>query len=281
MATEEASAPVLRAASAPVKDSLPGAWQPFTPRGVAGFALASATRLALVQLAVALVIAAGCGWFVGTRWFPVITAATRQLPATGEIQFAELRITDEQPRILAEGRFLALTIDLQHAGSVRPPAHILVEFGRRDILFLSLFGKLSLPYEQGVIVSFNQPELAPWWGAWAPPILALFVLGTVAGLIVAWMLLATLYSGPVFLLAFFANRDCGFASAWRLAGAALLPGAVLLGICVILHAHNAINLLELLMAWALHFVVGWIYLIGAVCYLPRASIRSATNPFST
>ena len=116
------------------------AWQPLTARGVAAFAGASFGRLLVVQLVVALLEAGTVVWFLRTRWLPVINEAISGLPTQGEIRSGSLDWSGPSPARLAEGRFLALVVDLDHAGHARTPAHVQVEFGRGDYEVYSLLG---------------------------------------------------------------------------------------------------------------------------------------------
>jgi hypothetical protein len=105
------------------------AWEPITPRGVAAFAHAKIGRLLLVQFVVALLVAAAVVWFLYDGCFPTIREAVSQMPAKGEIRSSRLDWRDDSPRLLAEGRFLAFSVDLDRAGDIRSPAHLQVEFG--------------------------------------------------------------------------------------------------------------------------------------------------------
>ena len=281
VAEEAGGAPTQAANSGPEEPDEPCAWQPFTPGGVAAFAQASFLRLFVFQVAMAALVAAAIAWFVGANYYPQITAAVKQLPAEGEIRKGELHWGGRAPQVLAEHRLLAISIDPEHSGQARAPAHVLVEFGRQSVLLISIFGAFTLPYPEGVVVAFNQPEVEPWWGAWAPPGLALLVLGSMAGLLISWALLALLYAGPICLLAFFANRTAGFGIGWRLAGAAMLPGAALLGCLIVLYGLGSLNLLELLAGWGIHFLVGWLYMAGGIYCLPQISgVSVKGNPFA-
>src|ERR1035438_8910207 len=149
------------------------AWQPLTARGVAAFAHATLGRLLTVQFVVALLAAGTFVWFLHTAWFPQISEAIRQLPPQGDLQSGRLEWQGASPSRLAEGRFLAVIVDLDHTGEARSPAHVQVEFGRTDCMIFSLFGYVQAAYPRGWAVAFNRTELGPWWGAWAPPILAI------------------------------------------------------------------------------------------------------------
>jgi hypothetical protein len=257
------------------------AWQPLTVRGVAAFARASLGRLLVVQFMVALLAAGTVVWFLHRAWFPQISEAIRQLPPQGELRSGRLDWQGPTPSRLAEGRFLALVVDLDHTGEARSPAHVLVEFGRADYLVFSLLGYAEGAYPRGWAVAFNRTELGPWWGAWAPAILALAAGLVVVGLMVIWACLATVYFLPVWLVGFFANRDLSLRGSWRLAGAALIPGALFMCAVVILYGCGALDLVRLAVAGALHWVMAWVYLLLSPFCLPRhpaAAVKA--NPFA-
>ena len=103
------------------------AWQPLTVRGVAAFASARLGRLLLVQFIVALLTTASVVWFVHRAWFPIIGEAIRALPAEGRIRSGRLDWPGPSPVCLADGRFLAFIVDLDHTGEARSPAHVQVK----------------------------------------------------------------------------------------------------------------------------------------------------------
>jgi hypothetical protein len=259
----------------------PIAWQPLTPGGVAAFARASWGRLLVVQLVVALLAAGSVVWFLRAAWFPVIDDAIRRLPEQGEIRLGKLDWRGDSPTLLAGGRFLALAVDLDHGGQARSPAHLQVEFGRGDVQIFSLFGFVQEPYPRGWTLGFNHAELAPWWGAWAPAILAIALGLVLAGLMLIWMLLAALYSLPAWLAGFFANRTLRLGGSWRLAGASLMPGALFLTAAIVLYGLGALDLLRLGVAAAAHVVIGWGYLCASLLALPRCpvAVDVKSNPF--
>ncbi len=260
----------------------PFAWQPLTPGGVAAFATASLSRLFIVQFVVALLAAAVVVWFLQAAWFPLLTAAILQLPDQGRIRAGQLEWPGPSPVVLAQGHFLALTVDLNHEGEARSPAHVQVEFGRADFKIFSLLGYLQGHYPRRWPVAFNRPELLPWWGAWSPALLALAAGATIAGLLLVWAVLATVYSVPAWLLAFFADRDLPWRGSWRLAGAALLPGALLMTGAILLYGFGGLDLVQLAFTVGLHFLVGWAYLFASPFWLPRhpGAPGAAANPFT-
>jgi len=258
------------------------AWMPLTPRGVAAFAPAKMGRLWLVQFIVALVAAALIGWFVDTAWFSVVRAAIHQFPADGEIRFQHLNWPDESPQLLAEGHFLAFSVDEENSDAIRSPAHVQVEFGDNRVRFHSLFGYREQRYPQGWI-PFNRTKLEPVWDAWQPMLVAGVVLSVLIGLFISWTLLASIYCVPVWLVGFFTNRDLNLRASWKLAGAALMPGALFLMVTIFVYALGLLDMVQLMAGFALHFVIGWVYLFIAPFFLSKesASARAGKNPFAS
>jgi hypothetical protein len=263
-----------------VANKPPVAWQPLTPRGVAAFGRARLGRLLLAQFVVALLAAGATIWFLHRDWFPAISQAINKLPAEGEIRRGRLEWAGPSHQWLAENRWLALTVDLEHAGNVRSPADVEVEFGRADARIFSLFGFIQVDYPRRDVTPFNQSELVPWWGAWAPPILAMVAAGVVVGLMLSWAALSTLYYLPVWLLALFANKELDLRGAWRLSGAALMPGAFFLIAATAGYGLGVLDLVKLFVAGGVHFIIGWVYLVLGTQGLPRHPEAAAGNPFT-
>jgi hypothetical protein len=262
--------------------SLP-AWEPLTPQGVAAFARASLGRLLLVQLIIAALAAGVVVWCLDTAWFPVVRQAIRQMPPTGEIRGSRLEWSTDTPVQLAGNRFLAFAVDINHSGQVAREAQLLIEFGRKDLRVFSTLGYAVIEYPPGWRVAFNRNELEPWWGAWEPGILVGVAAGVVAGLLVTWAVLATLYCLPVRLITYFENRELNWRQSWRLAGAALMPSALFLIFSLLSYGLKLVDLLQLGLLGGLHLVIGWIYLVISPLFLPRspaAGQSSTTNPFA-
>lgn len=263
-------------------EKVPFAWQPFTPRGLAAFAKAKLGRLFLVQLVCAMLAAVSLVWFLDVNWFPVVSQAVGRLPEQGAIRAGRLDWRGESPAVLAEGPFLALTVDLKHEGGARLPAQVQVEFGERDLRVFSIVGFVGEAYPRGLALAFNRSELSPWWGAWVPAILTLAGFGAVVGLILVWALLATVYFIPVRVMGFVANRDLSWGGSWRLAAASLMPGALFITGAFVLYGLGRIDLVKLGIADVVHILIGWVYLVLAILAVPPQEGVAAEkqNPFS-
>ncbi len=257
-----------------------GAWEPFTPRGVAAFARARLRRLWLVQFIVASLAAAAAVWIIYNGCFPVVTAAIQKLPAAGEIRSGRLDWHGHSPQLLAEGRLLALDVDLDHSRQIGSPADVQIEFGRKTVRVFSLFGYLDWHYPGNYVIVFNRTELEPRWGAWAAELPLMAGVAAVIGLLLSWSLLATLYFLPAWMLGFFTNRDLNFRQSWRLAGAALMPGALLMTAAVLFYGIGFLNLVTFGFTFGAHFLIGWIYLFVSPLFVPRAPVTASQgNPF--
>jgi hypothetical protein len=257
------------------------AWEPLTPRGVAAFARATSSRLFLVQFIVALLAAVSVVWFLHDGCFPIVSAAIQNLPAAGEVRSARLDWRDDSPELLSEGRFIAFDVDLNHSGKIHPLADVQIEFGGETVRVFSLPGYSEWNYPRGYIIPFNRTDLEPQWGAWAMELLFMAGAVLVIGFMLGWWLLATIYFIPVWVLGFFTNRDLSFRQSWRLAGAALMPGALLMAASVLLYNSGFLNFVSLIFIFAANLVLGWIYLFLSLLFLSRSSSAlSKGNPFT-
>lgn len=259
----------------------PTAWQPLTPRGVAAFARAPLRRLLLVQFIVALAVALGVALLCYDRYVPVIGSAIAKLPAASQVRQQQLEWQGNSPVLLAENRFLSLMVDLERTGQLRSVAHLQFEFSRTNIVARSLFGYVELPYANGWTMPAGREALQPLWGAWLPALLA-GVMGLVlVWLFVSWVGLAFLYTGTVWWLGFFLNRDLSWSGSWKLSSAALLPGALVMLAGISFYDLGALDLVGMLFLFGAHILVGWAYLVLGV--LAAARVNSETgarkNPF--
>lgn len=253
--------------------------EPFTPRGVAAFARAKAARLLLVQFLFAAVAAAAIAVFFYNNCFPTLQAAIQNLPPNSQIAYGSLDWNGNSSQPLAEGRFLAFDVDLDHSGQFRSTADFQVEFGRQSIRVFSLFGYADFLYPPGDL-AFSQTDLDPLWHAWRAEILFSIALATFITLPLVWWLLASLYFLPVWLLGFLTNRDLDLRASWKLCAAAQLPGALLMTAGILLYSMNFIGLVSFLFIFGAHLVLDWLYLLFGFLFLPRVSTAPLKeNPF--
>lgn len=258
------------------------AWEPLTPSGVAAFAHATAGRLLLVQFVVALIVAVATVWFLYDGWCPTIREAIEKMPDQGQIRSGKLDWRGESPQLLAEGTLLAVSVDLEHSRDLRSPADVQFEFGKDTLRVRSLLGYVEVPYSDQWIIAFNRKDLIPWWGAWKPALLTICGVAVGGGLLLLWYALATIYTVPVWLFVLYANRELRLAECFRLAGAALMPGALLMAAGILLYDFGVVDLVGLSFVTGGHVLLGWIYLFVSPLFLPKnpASSTGRKNPFA-
>jgi hypothetical protein len=230
----------------------------------------------------AILVAGLVVWCVDTAWCPTISRAIRQLPEQGEIRQSRLHWQDPAPRLLAAGHFLAFIADPNHTGRIRAPSHVQVEFGRDRVRFISVLGYADVPYPSGQsAVAFNRKELQPWWGAWRPPLLWITFALVCLALMLTWWVVALVLAGPAWFMAFFANRRLDARGSWKLAGAALLPGALLMAVSILLYGLGVLDHVQLLAAAAVHLLIDFAYVLGSPIRCPRLGVATrGKNPFA-
>lgn len=258
--------------------------QPVTFAGVAAFGHASFARLLCFQMIVGAIAGGALVFLFEIAWVPVIARTIAELPPTGAIRNGTLDWPQPTPVQSAGSTFLWISIDPMDALDPGEGADLQVQFKRSGLRFKSLLGYLSFPYPPGVVIALNRTEVEPWWGAWRLPIDIGVVAGTILTLWMIWAALALAYSWPVRLISFYADRQLSWFGAWRLAAACLLPGALFISLGIVAYAWHRINLVQLLGAFVLHLMVGWIYVLCTPFCLPRVperSGRSKGNPFSS
>jgi hypothetical protein len=109
----------------------------------------------------------------------------------------------------------------------------------------------------------------------------LIAFASVAALLLSWTLLATIYTPIVWLVALYGNRELSLRRSWKLAGAALMPGALWeIGILAG-YSLGRLDLVPFLAATSAHVVIGWLFLLLSPWSLARAASSNVNrgNPF--
>lgn len=263
------------------------AWaQPLTFGGVAQCGLARAGVLAGYQLTAAALAAAAICVFFELAWVPVLERAIASLPRTGAIENGRLVWTERTPVRTTGSSFLWIGVDPAGVAEAGEGADLQIEAGQTALRIRSIFGYLSVPYLKGYRIALNRTELEPWWGAWHPAVVGGLAGTVVIGLFVAWAVLAFVYAWPVWLIAFYADRRLSWAGAWKIGAACLIPGALFLSLAVVGYTLHRMNLVQLLAAALLHFMIGWVYVLFAPFGLPERRSDSVNkqhkgNPFGS
>jgi len=244
------------------------AWQPLTLGGVAAYAHASPVRLLVTQCVVAVLSACCVLWFIQTQYLPVIQRAISILPEKGEIRSGQLLWKGDPVKPLGESPFLAVIVDMQDTGRLGQIADLQCELRKNGLALNSIGGRLEIPYPLGWVIAVNRNDLGPLLGAWRPMILATTGISMSAFFLVLWSVLAGLYAPFIRVWTFLIGKQVTFGGCWRLASAALMPGAVVMSAAIVLYGLHGLDLVGLLAAFGLHLIVGGIYVFLGTFKLP-------------
>lgn len=255
-------------------------WQPLTFGGVAAFAAGTFGRLGRLLAFASLFCTACLLWFIVAVVVPVVDQAVARLPDQGVIRGGRLQWPLSGVTQLATSPVLAIQVDPTPPRAGGAASDLEVVFGPESLRLGCLLGQVRIPYPTGYEVALSHDAADAWWKAWQPAFVAGFGVGTFLGLLGTWGILATLYTGPVRTVAFYADRGLSWTGAWRLSAAALMPGAMLVSVAVVFYGLHRLSLPALLLAWLVHLPVGWLYAFIAPFCLPR-NLSTASNPFGS
>ncbi|HMJ89609.1 MAG TPA: hypothetical protein VK530_07315 [Candidatus Acidoferrum sp.] len=227
-------------------------------------------------------VSAACLWFVTSQWFPVIADAIQSLPGQSVIQNSRLNTGTNAPRLLAGNRRLEISLDPRKEGGVSGAADVRVILTVRSLQFCGVLGCAVLEYEHGYVITLSRSALAPRWDAWREPVAILFSIALILQLLVNWWLLGTIVTPIVKLIAFLTDREVTWGGSWRVGNAALLPGAFIVVLGVVLYGLNAIDLFQFALFYALHLVCDIAFVCTSPFFLPKIGAADRLkNPFST
>jgi hypothetical protein len=260
----------------------PAAWQPFTFGGVAAFSRDGFGRLLLVQFLCALIVSGSAVFFLHRAFVPVILGAIQKMPDAAKMTDGHLTGVDET--LISETKFLAIVVSPETSDQIGQSADVQIQFRPTNFRVGSVFRPdwgWEFDYAPDLALNLSRSNLEPWWGAWNPIYLAGAGVAFVALLFVMWALLALIYTVPAKCAALFADRKLSWFGAWRMASAALLPGAILMAASTFLYGAWAVDLIGLSFLLVAHVLVGWIYVGGGVWACPRLQVNLLKrNPFN-
>ncbi|MCW5557602.1 MAG: hypothetical protein KIT22_07205 [Verrucomicrobiae bacterium] len=264
-----------------------GAWQPFSGRGLAQFAEASALRLMLFQAIFAAVFAFTLAWSYGRIVTPAVQAALQSLPPSDAgIRSGVLRWPEPGPRLLAASPQLAWVCDPAASGELGLNADLQLDLRRDEIAVRGLLGSLSIPYPPNLDLPLDRTGAPAVWGAWRIPLWAAIAGAAGLAMPAIWWLLATVYWLPAWGLGSLFARDLTASGALRIAAAALLPASLIPCLALAAYATLWVRAPGFVLLWMLHLPAGWLWLAWGILCRPPQSRRTPgaqapeSNPFS-
>jgi hypothetical protein len=227
-------------------------------------------------------VAASVVWFLGRCYVPVITQAAQKLPESGAITNGQLAGFGDLE--ISETKFLSIAFAPDPEAELDRSADVQVVLGADRVVISSLLssemGSFEFDYGTADNLDLSRAQLEPLWGAWRPVLLVGVGVTVALGLMLIWWALAALYAPVAKLIAWLGDRDMTWAGSWRLASAALIPGAVLMAVATILYGSQVLDVFGLGWLEIVHLLVGWVYLLAAPVFAPRLSRGPLKpNPF--
>jgi len=254
-----------------------GSWWPFTFAGVARFAHRPLRVLLSFQLIVAGASAAAIMLYFKNAWWPLVPNALNQLPAEARFENRELH-WPVQASLTELGRnaLAGIIVDLDLTGEAGQLSDLQLEFGRRQWRIRSLLGYSQFNYDDRRL-DLDASALKPAWEAWKPALFVMFGASSGAAILCCWIVLAGIGAPIAKLISFFADRDLTMGQAWKLCGAALMPGALFFSAGIVLYACSRLNLVGLALTATIHLLIGVAFMLFAPCRLPK---KAAPEPFT-
>ena len=251
---------------------------------MAAFAEAPCGRLFVVQLLTAALVAASVVWFLGRCYAPIITQAVQKLPTGGAITNGLLTGFDDLE--ISETKFLSIAFASDPDPALDRSADVQVAFRDDRVVVSSLLSSEmgSFEIEYGTLNNWNlsRAQIEPLWGAWQPVLLVGVGVAVAFCLLLIWWALAIVYTPVAKLVAWLGDRDVTWAGSWRLASAALMPGAVLMAAAIVLYGSQLLDVFGLGWLEIVHLFVGGVYLMAAPMFAPRLTRGLLKpNPFTS
>lgn len=252
---------------------------PFTPKSVVSFKDVKPTVFLLNWLFYACL----CAFFIAyTVERTVITAISRgitRLPQTGEIVSGNLNWRTNEVSILVESKFISFSVNPTDNDDIADSADVQVVFGKSNVRLRSMFGWVEIKYPRWLSIPLNFKQLWPLWGAYLNATrLGVFVCSVIF-LVLIWLILALVYSPPTKFFIRLFKRTADSKAVFKICCAALIPGALVMGMALVTYSFMYIDLITLLIVFVFHFIIGWVYIFLSIFQLPEVT-SEPENPFS-
>lgn len=241
-----------------------------------------AAGLWILGVATALIAGVAFAWALQRTWLPVVRVAVSNWPGLVRCQQGRFEFPTDQPRLLAEGHDLALILDPRHDGTIRTPAWVQVQWGISTLRLRGPLGEWEARFPRGWTFERDPASARATWEAWEGVLLVGLALTAAVSLLLAWPVLATVYWPGLSLVARLLGKQAQGRVLWRIGLLAQLPGAWFMIASLFGFGSGWLNLLRLLVAFGLHWILTWGVLAGLVLCLPRRArtVASPANPFA-
>ena len=231
------------------------------------------------QWFMAILSAACLGFFLKTAWYPVLESAARSLPDSFEFHSGSLRWPSTESRVLAENPFLGISVELDPSSIPSITADLQLSFSERSFRIKSLLGSVQFPYLSSLHFQSGRVFSTAWLGAWGwVALLGICAISTF-GLMLSWWSLATLYWPASGLFSSLFRKPSHPSQSWRLGAAALLLGAGVMSLNLVLYSTFVTRAPGFIAGFVLHLFIGWLGIPWGALHLPSRPKSQSRNPF--
>ena len=185
----------------------------------------------------------------------------------------------ESPVLLAENRFLAVSVDLHKPGGCVPWRTCRWNWGGRIGLCIRVTGLCADELSGAGSSQRIARNLQPLWGAWRPAILAA-VIGWCCWVCSRLGFYSRHFCGPDLAVRIFEPRSES-ARELALERRGVDAGALLMVGAISFYDLGVMDLVQLGFVFVAHLVLGWIYLLVSPCCRASGSANRAENPFGS
>lgn len=193
----------------------------------------------------------------------MIEAAMRALPENCIIDSGKIEGLSEGFRVHHHNRFLSIEFLGDSDQRANSTSDFQLTFTPDDLRLSSIFGTLHLAYPNRHF-SLSPSHFQPWWEARRSAFAIVAFVIIFLGMLILWMILASVYSLPLFVISLFGKRRIKCISAWFLAGTSLVPGTIILIFALVLYSSHLLGFFGLIAAIAFHLIVGWIFAMASI-----------------
>jgi hypothetical protein len=260
-------------------ESQPVLCLPWRGKAIGHLAFADFGLLWRTQWFMAILSAACLGFFLKTAWYPVLESAARSLPDSFEFHSGSLRWPSTESRVLAENPFLGISVELDPTSVPSLTADLQLSLADRSFRIKSLLGSIQIPYPSALQLQTGRVSSTAWWGAWGWVALLGICTSATLGLLLSWWFLATLYWPASGLFSSLFRKPSRPAQSWRLGAAALLLGAGIMSLNLVLYSSFITRAPGFIAGFVLHVVTAWIAIPWGALHLPSRPKSQSKNPF--
>ncbi len=246
-----------------------GAWQTLTGRGIAAFAHSGSGRLLGFQSIAAAGVAVVFVLALRLTLFPAVEASLRSLPGNAVVRNGRMQWPGTNAVRLGENAWVDFVVTPGTSDPLGQTADFQFDLRPAFVRVQGALGHVDLPWHRDLQLDLGRIPAAATWGAWRGVGQALLACGVFVWMFVVWWILSAVYAIPGWLLSTVLGRSIPIAGLWRMAGAALVTGAIVASVGFLGYATRRWQLTGLIVIQTVHFVLSPVWLGWGIVSTPR------------